>query len=472
MHMKKLSLFVFVFGLIVAGCGGGGNTSNPSSRAQFASGNATILIPAGTAQAVQRGTKFVSSGVFSGRLAISGLADQFFNLSPTSNACVSNASGRTCTIVFNAPVGQSTATLTLYDGASGAGNVLGSATTTLNFTAQGPNSVSFTVNGQIASISVVSVNANGAGCVVIGQASTTTLIFTAKDAQGNIITGPGNYATPITITTSSSAFSASPNPLNNPGVNVTGTYNGAAFTSPATFTATAGSVTVTYQVFAGTSSPTGCTIPPSGAPSATPSTTPGPSSTPTPSPSPSPSAAPPTGVPNPLLNCTAPALSAPGPWTTISLLGNVNSGTFTPASQSGWLKFNYGGSPTPVPTATATPTAGPTPTSSPQPVNVYLGTYTLTSGTTGCMYIVTSVNGAPLNFLSSVGSFNAGGVGIPKVNAAITTLASSGTISSTNIILNATGGSGTISLSNGDTGTISLSAPYQSTVDKIRKPTI
>ncbi|MBV8074562.1 MAG: hypothetical protein JO140_03955 [Candidatus Eremiobacteraeota bacterium] len=79
------------------------------------------------------------------------------------------------------------------------------------------------------------------------------------------------------------------------------------------------------------------------------------------------------------------------------------------------------------------------------------------SGTQGCFVIYTTADGSPIQAIGS--GFNGAAVGIPNVSAATVTFVAAGTITAMSITLGSGGGSGTVSLSNGDSGSITVGAP-------------
>lgn len=440
--MKRFSLFVAIFALVAAGCGGGGGRStSPALAPALTLASATILIPNRAPQSTARGARFVSSAVVSAKMSIASLADQIFDLSSTSNRCTSVSGGRTCTIGFNAPLGSQTITLTLYDAANAGGNALGTSQQGFNFSAQGGNNLSFTVNGNVASmsVSIVFPPGNPSNAFVVGQTNSANVYVTAKDADGNVIVSPGNYNQPATITNSDTtgAFTLSgTTTVSGPNTGPLLNYNGkpvGAVTIGAT-AAGVSSASITPAVIFGGITPPSATATPTAA------------VTPTPAPTL-------TSFPAPGQNCTAPTLG-PGAWTSFYSLGTVSGNVYTSNStNSSWVKFNYAGAATPVPSATS---STPSPNTGSQAVNVYFGTYSLISGTTGCAILVASADGSPISLFSSSGSFSGIAIGAPTVNAAATTLAGSGTITALTVTLSGTSGTGTVTLSNGDTGTVSV----------------
>jgi hypothetical protein len=164
------------------------------------------------------------------------------------------------------------------------------------------------------------------------------------------------------------------------------------------------------------------------------------------------------------LNCTAPLANVGDTKYEIGAIGNLPAGGGTLSGASGsWTKFTIA-SATPFPVYTPVPGTTNPPTI---PIYVYLGTYTVTSATaptTGCFYLVTTTDGSPL---SSGGATSAAGVGIPNLanysSGYALTSVSHGSLTTIGLTVSATSGSGTFTLDNGDSGTISLSSRIQAT---------
>jgi len=204
---------------------------------------------------------------------------------------------------------------------------------------------------------------------------------------------------------------------------------------------------------------------PTGAPSHSPSPaphspSPAPSKTPAPTPTPVPTPTPTVGP----LACAAPAAPIPGTYTTIIAIGNTVNSVFSPIAGSAlWVRYMYTPAtpaPTPSVSPTVSPTSSPTTAPTPQPVYIYLGTFKLTlSGggaePTGCALFVTTKDGSPLNGTNANSADNE----FPNITQLVhATLVTNGLVSTMSITLTGTTGSGTFTLSDGSTGTISLTS--------------
>jgi hypothetical protein len=105
-------------------------------------------------------------------------------------------------------------------------------------------------------------------------------------------------------------------------------------------------------------------------------------------------------------------------------------------------------------------------------VYFYEGTYQLVSGTSGCMFAFASQDGSPLSTLTGTSAgANALVDGTPFVQGAGTT----GGVTFGNLTslvinnLGPTGGSGTMTLDNTDSGTVTLTTRFATTFDKLRQ---
>lgn len=207
---------------------------------------------------------------------------------------------------------------------------------------------------------------------------------------------------------------------------------------------------------------------PSTSPTASPSAPASHSPSPSPKPTPTATATPiptPTVTPTTLpLACSAPAAAIPGTYTSILALGNVSGTTFTAsAGTSLWTRQHYTAAtpaPTPSISPTTLPSTSPSPSPTPQPVYVYEGTYkVVVSGATetnGCAILVTSQDGAPL----SGTAYNGENLDDPNFAQPVNgTFVASGSVSSMTISnLSANGGTGSFTLSDNSTGTVTLTS--------------
>jgi len=445
--MQRFSWVLVLAALIVAGCGGGGGGSNPvapgaQTAAGTAKGTATIVIPAGatTSSSTGRQAQFISASVASVKISMAGLADQIFALTTGSSNCTVTAGTRTCTISFTATAGQPSITVTLYDAANAGGNLLGSATTTTNVTAGQAFTVNLTIGGAIKTVTI-----NLSNGFTMGTAGTATVTATAMDADGNPITGSGNFAQPLTLVNSDTtgALTLSGTTIAGPTSSVTLTYNGSASVSGTAMingsVPQSGVQVISASVFGTNSSP---------AP----------------------------------LSCGSP-LPVPGTYTSIFSFGTVSGTTYTALLTnflSTYLIETYtAASPTPSPSPTASPTTTPSPSPSSsatpgQPVYLYQGTYALTmSGSKGCATMVTTQDGSPLAEFTSPPEQGSSGLmnALPNVTVPYNaTFGSTGNVSSMVVNnLGPTSGNGTVTLANGDSGTITITTRFSTSLDKARK---
>jgi hypothetical protein len=153
--------------------------------------------------------------------------------------------------------------------------------------------------------------------------------------------------------------------------------------------------------------------------------------------------------------CTAPKVKSGATVTSIAANGNVADRRFSLAQPSSWMEVQWLRTPPPGKHRAALPTALPRST---QHYYVYFGTYTVSDGTTGCFYLVTSVSGEPID-----GKGNAAITAQPRIPPTGATLPSDfGAVKNLQLKLkNDDTGSGTITLVHYDgtaalTGTITV----------------
>jgi hypothetical protein len=141
---------------------------------------------------------------------------------------------------LTALAGPNTFVFTLYDGPNGTGNSLGSGSVTQTLAPAAPFTVAVTVGGTWKTNQVLVTPL----ILPIGTAGTATVTATAKDADGYIIIGPGNYTNPITLTDSDTTGAVTlpaAASITAPGGSVTLTYSGSASVSPGLVAITGGS---------------------------------------------------------------------------------------------------------------------------------------------------------------------------------------------------------------------------------------
>ncbi len=220
--------------LIVAflsACGGGGGFGAPPNPVQRSAGTLKLVVGPtgsilpGSTTGSRAKPRFISPSAKSVSITANGaLPATIADISAGSPNCTGSAGSRTCTITVQAPLGNDTFAIVIFDGPNATGNQLGSASATANVTPSG-FSVTATVNAVVASymltLSTPSLNPG---------TNTATLTAVAKDADGNVITGPGGFANPITITNGdkSGAFTLSATSFTGPGQSITISHNSAA----------------------------------------------------------------------------------------------------------------------------------------------------------------------------------------------------------------------------------------------------
>jgi streptogramin lyase len=130
------------------------------------------------------------------------------------------------TLTFSAPTGQDSFLIQTYDEPNALGNVLSKAYVTQTVSGTSANVLSATLDGVIASLSL-SVSPLQP---VAGTPSSMTVSATGYDADGNVIVGPGTYASPIALSivdpANSGTLSLLRPDLQQPGATSTLSYNG------------------------------------------------------------------------------------------------------------------------------------------------------------------------------------------------------------------------------------------------------
>ena len=179
---------------VAAGCGGGGSSALTPSQGHggtMAPATAIIKIPpkASTSSAKSRSPQYISPDTGSVSFAVNGGAAQVVALGPSSTGCAgSTSAGYVCTASFQAPVGTGqSVVIKTYQSTGATGTALSQVTQTFDVTSAGPNAITFTLGGVIASFKAV-LNPTS---ITSGTASSGTLTWTALDAAGDTIIGPG-----------------------------------------------------------------------------------------------------------------------------------------------------------------------------------------------------------------------------------------------------------------------------------------
>ena len=453
---------------LAVGCGGGTQSASAPQSAG-ATGNVSFSIKfpgASSAQAHARSPKYVSPGSNSARFTVAGIT---IILSQANGSC-SGSGTKVCNLMVPVPTGQQTVAITVYDGFNGDGNQLGSATQSINVTPGQTTPVTVTINGIVASLALSVVNGGGNGpcSIQVGATNSCGVVATAKDADGFTIISPGQFAQPIVLQLSDTThFSLTNGTISGPGSSGLFAYNGGSFTSMTVGATTGGSVaTVTPAVVTPNTVPPPTATPPTSTPS--PAITPSPVVTPSPSPSPSPSVKPSGGFPTPVATGTTAASGFE-----IFAGGSINTstGVFTeqgicPSASGAYIPVTLvQGSPTPAPTPNTSPTPTPLPSGT---YNIYFGMYSLSSGDGGPFYLfynaLTVSNTSPQTptppggNASAFGLTNGIAVGLQQPGTSLQFATTGSVCATVSITVNPSSGSGTILLSNGVSGTISLTS--------------
>jgi hypothetical protein len=92
--------------------------------------------------------------------------------------------------------------------------------------------------------------------------------------------------------------------------------------------------------------------------------------------------------------CTAPKVKSGSMVTSVAAFGNLAGRRFSLAQPSSWMEVQWLSTLPPGQDRTEAPAALPR---SAEHDYVYYGTYTVSDGTTGCFYLVTSISGKPID---------------------------------------------------------------------------
>ncbi len=230
--------------LLIAGCSGGGSaltpaTGTPPGGQQAASAKVTFTMHWGSAaQGAARNPRYVPATARSVSVTVNGGVPQYLNAPATA-------------LVIDAPVGTDTFAFATYDTQNGQGNVLSRASVTKTIVLAAANTVSATLNGVVASLTLSLSNP----APNAGVPATVNVNVAAKDADGNTIVGPGDYSTPVRLAVTIPAaaeggtLSLSTTTIPDPGTTATLTYNGGTLTA-ASIVATATGVSTVSTAFA------------------------------------------------------------------------------------------------------------------------------------------------------------------------------------------------------------------------------
>lgn len=151
------------------------------------------------------------------------------NVGANASGCtVNSGAGQiTCTVTVTAPLGNQELEIVAMSGPNGTGSVLSSVTQAVTVAA-GAAPISLTLNGTPALIKL----SLETPVLALGTGGTSVLDVDAYDASGALIVAPGTFASPLTISSTSTDVALSSTTASGPGTKITLTYNGSSTASP------------------------------------------------------------------------------------------------------------------------------------------------------------------------------------------------------------------------------------------------
>lgn len=234
----RASLLAGVVMLAACGGGGGGHSALlpvPQATTQSA-GSARFVITIPKMSSTSKRPAYISPSTQSLTLVVkqgaTTVVNQTASLTPTSSGCTSTLASTQCVLMISLAPGSYTATITTFDGAAGAGNILSSGQNiAFTIVAGQANTVALTLDGVPASYLVVATSSSVTGSMASGFAiagideSPQGFIVEALDADGNTIVGPGAPSYALSVTSGAGWTATNP---------ATTTPNNFTVTSPAT----------------------------------------------------------------------------------------------------------------------------------------------------------------------------------------------------------------------------------------------
>jgi len=240
MRTRAKRTICFVVALAAAGCSGGGgsagfgpNVGTPATAAPASSGRVTFSLGAPTSASSARHSAYISRGMKSLAVVVnSAVAPSMRNVVDCSVACTGS---------FDAPIGQDTFVITVYDGAAGTGNALATGLASLLVRVGVANQFSAVLGGIVAKLSLALAPSG----FTSGTPGRSTLAVVPLDASGNAIVGPDAFAAPVLISLANGAFTLGAHVISDPSnASIPISYSGAYFAAPATVTASAAGLDV------------------------------------------------------------------------------------------------------------------------------------------------------------------------------------------------------------------------------------
>ncbi len=239
---KRFAAFSAACALLTA-CGGGAGVSTPSSNltptspngSQSARATFVVKVPAKANSPSSRRPAYITSNVQGIDFTVTQTGQYapayvFYALTPQSTYCSSSSSGLTCNLQVDAPPGNDTFVVKLYDSTkTGTAYVVATGNVTATIAAQQSNTISVTTDGVPAFATVGISNPYPAS----GTAQTIPLTVQATDADGNIIVGSFDQPIVLATTDTTGAITFSKSSLSQPSDlnGLTLIYNGATMAS-------------------------------------------------------------------------------------------------------------------------------------------------------------------------------------------------------------------------------------------------
>jgi hypothetical protein len=258
--LRGIRTVAFVSSLaLCAGCGGGAGSGNsattPATSSPALTAHFSFAVPARATSAAVRRAAYISPASQSLEVDVEyGTATAVgaqLNLSPLPSDCTIVSGLTQCDISV---VAQSSATnfvIEFFDQPNSQGNLLSTVTVPVPPAVNGVANVNATLLPVAAGVQLA------VGIPLAnGVPASTSVIFTALDADGNPISGSAPFSTPIQLVPQSPAIAFTPSTVTSPTTPVTVTYDGTAITTP-NVVAQIGSKTVTapFPIFTTTTTP-------------------------------------------------------------------------------------------------------------------------------------------------------------------------------------------------------------------------
>jgi streptogramin lyase len=189
--MKRATLTALAAAALLSGCSGTLPATTPGSSPSGSTPVTFVVsVPAGASANARfehaRRPHYISPSTQSIAITLGGKTLLTANVSAGSKACKSAGStSRTCIAHATAPSGTQTFVVTAYDGAGGTGNVLAAGNVPATLQPGSAQSVRVSLTGKAASIAL----SLSSPYPLAGKPSTSAVIVSALDADGNTIVG-------------------------------------------------------------------------------------------------------------------------------------------------------------------------------------------------------------------------------------------------------------------------------------------